>query len=88
VKIDPSIIQSLGEDAETERLVRAMVNAAHGLGVRVVAEGVESRIAAQRLRSIGCDGLQGHWLGAPAPLPELQRWLEGWPALRSHRLGL
>lgn len=88
VKIDPSIIQSLGEDAETERLVRAMVSAAHGLGVRVVAEGVESRIAAQRLRSIGCDGLQGHWLGAPAPLPELQRWLEGWPALRSHRLGL
>ena len=87
VKIDPSIIQSLGEDPETERLVRAMISGAHGLDMRVVAEGVESRLAAQRLRSLGCDGLQGHWIGPPIPLAGLQRWLEAWPSLRAHRLG-
>jgi EAL domain-containing protein (putative c-di-GMP-specific phosphodiesterase class I) len=87
VKIDPSIIQALGEDPQTERLVRAMVSGAHGLDMRVVAEGVESRQSAQRLRSLGCDVLQGHWIGPPTPLAGLHRWLEAWPSLRAHRLG-
>lgn len=87
VKIDPSIIASLAEDAGTERLVRAMIGGAHGLDMRVVAEGVESRLVAQRLRSMGCDGLQGHWIGPPTGIEELQRWLEAWPSLRALRLG-
>lgn len=87
VKIDPSIIQSLDTDSETERLVRAMISGAHSLGMRVVAEGVETLPVAQRLRQLGCDGLQGHWIGPPAPLDSLQRWLWAWPPLRAHRLG-
>ncbi len=87
VKIDPSIIQALGTDPETERLVRAMISGAHGLGMRVVAEGVETLDVAQRLRSLGCDGLQGHWIGPPGSLDTLQRWIEAWPPLRAHRLG-
>lgn len=87
VKIDPSIIQALDSDTETERLVRAMISGAHSLGMRVVAEGVETLPVAQRLRQLGCDGLQGHWIGPPASLDALQRWLWAWPPLRAHRLG-
>ena len=87
VKIDPSIIQSLATDPEAERLVRAMIAGAHSLGMRVVAEGVETLPVAQRLRSLGCDGLQGHWIGPPAPLDALAHWLEAWPPMRAHRLG-
>jgi diguanylate cyclase (GGDEF)-like protein len=87
IKIDPSIIHSLGTDPETERLVRAMISGAHSLDMRVVAEGVETLAVAQRLRRLGCDGLQGHWIGEPLALTSLQRWLEAWPSLRPHRLG-
>lgn len=88
IKIDPSIIHSLGTAPETERLVRAMISGAHSLDMRVVAEGVDTLAVAQQLRRLGCDGLQGHWIGEPASLPALQRWLEAWPALRAHRLGV
>lgn len=88
VKIDPAIIHGLADDPHMERLVRAIINGAHGLDVQVAAEGVESRTVAERLRSFGCDGLQGDWVGPPMPLGELERWIEAWPRLRADRLGI
>ena len=88
VKLDPGIIHALGEDPRMERLVRAIISGAHGLGIQVFAEGVESRATAEQLRNLGCDGLQGDWVGPPTSLGELGRWLQAWPLLRSDRLGI
>ena len=70
VKLDKSFIARLGWDAEGEAIVRAVVALGHGLGLRVTAEGVESEAQLAVLRSAGCDGAQGFFLGPPAQADE------------------
>jgi EAL domain-containing protein (putative c-di-GMP-specific phosphodiesterase class I) len=53
-----------------ERILAALVELAHTLGLTVTAEGVETAAQADRLRAIGCDAGQGWYLGMPGP-PEL-----------------
>ncbi|WP_323791658.1 putative bifunctional diguanylate cyclase/phosphodiesterase [Nocardioides sp.] len=86
VKVDPSIA-ALVDDDETLRLVRALINAAHSLGIRVVAEGVEGAAAAAALRRLGCDVLQGFLVCRPAPLAELRDWCASWRRERVLDLG-
>ena len=54
--------------------MRAIVGAAHGLEVEVVAEGVEDVATVRRLRELGCDRLQGYAVAAPADLAALRAW--------------
>ncbi|WP_028238896.1 putative bifunctional diguanylate cyclase/phosphodiesterase [Stutzerimonas azotifigens] len=65
VKIDRSFIAELGQAGEDGAIVRAIIALAHGLGLKVVAEGVET--AAQRafLEAEGCDEIQGYLLSPP-----------------------
>ena len=56
-------------------MVRSIVGFAHGLGLTVVAEGVETSEAWQILREIGCDVAQGFRVARPMPGPEATRWL-------------
>jgi EAL domain-containing protein (putative c-di-GMP-specific phosphodiesterase class I) len=49
---------------------------AHGLGYKVVAEGVEDEETARILKQLSCDKLQGFWLCKPKPLEEITSWLE------------
>jgi diguanylate cyclase (GGDEF)-like protein len=63
LNIDRSFVRSIGEDSENDALVRAVVGVARTLGLRVVAEGVETEDQAAFLREQGCDELQGHLLG-------------------------
>ncbi len=49
----------------------------HGLGLKVVAEGIETEAAAARLRDFGCDIAQGYLYAKPMPLAALETWLEG-----------
>lgn len=86
IKIDPAIVRQVSVDPEAERLCRAMVNAAHGLDVRVVAEGVEEGEVVHRLRAMGCDAFQGYHLGAPMPLEEVGTWVDQWHRHSAHRL--
>ena len=51
----------------------------HGLGLKVVAEGIETEAIARRLREMGCDIAQGFLYAKPMPLAELEAWLEGRP---------
>jgi diguanylate cyclase (GGDEF)-like protein/PAS domain S-box-containing protein len=73
IKLDRSFVAGLGTSLRTERIVDAVVRIAHGLGARLVAEGVESAVHLARLRDIGCDEGQGYLLGRPLPPEALAR---------------
>ena len=77
VKIDRSFIQGLETDPEYAAVVRSAIDMGHSLGLKVVAEGIETEVAAERLRSFGCDIAQGYWYAKPMPRDQLERWLEG-----------
>ncbi len=77
VKIDRSFVQGLESDPETEPVVRSAIDMGHGLGLKVVAEGIETEAAAARLRSFGCDIAQGYLYAKPMPLAAFEAWLEG-----------
>lgn len=91
VKVDPSVVEGLQQrdqpvDPEAVRLLRALTSAAHSLGIRVVAEGVEERAAVQGLRDLAVDVLQGYWLCPPASLERVEEWCRAWPLTRSSLL--
>lgn len=75
IKVHPSLVRRVLTDPAAERLVRAIIHTAHGLRVRVVAEGVETALVADRLRRLGCDRLQGYLFHEPATLATLSTWL-------------
>jgi EAL domain-containing protein (putative c-di-GMP-specific phosphodiesterase class I) len=72
VKIDRSFVRRLDEEREATVLVAAMIQLAHSLGKTTVAEGVETEEQLARLRSLGCDAVQGYLLGRPAPAEQIQ----------------
>jgi diguanylate cyclase (GGDEF)-like protein len=77
VKIDRSFVQGLESDAEYAAVVRSAIDMGHSLGMKVVAEGIETDVAAQRLRAFGCDIAQGYLYARPMPCEALEIWLEG-----------
>jgi diguanylate cyclase (GGDEF)-like protein len=74
VKIDQSFVFRL-EKAEDATIVRATVALAHDLGLRVVAEGVESDLTRTLVTGLGCDLFQGYGLARPMPGREVLGWL-------------
>ena len=77
MKIDRSFIQSLESDPEFATVVRSAIDMGHGLGLKVVAEGIESAAAAKRLRDFGCDIAQGYFHAKPMPLQDFIVWMQG-----------
>jgi diguanylate cyclase (GGDEF)-like protein len=71
LKVDRSFARQLAPGGKDAAIVAAVVALGHGLGMEVVAEGVESEIAAAQLRRLGCDRLQGYWIGRPVAAAEL-----------------
>lgn len=67
LKIDRSFVRELRAGSQDAFIVRAIINLAHGLGMTVVAEGIETREQFDILRDEGCDVAQGYLLGMPAP---------------------
>ena len=67
LKIDRLFIAGLGESAEDEVIVAAMVGLARGLDLTVIPEGVETFEQLQRLREVGCDTAQGFYFSRPLP---------------------
>ncbi len=65
LKIDRSFISGLPSDSSSEAIVRAILGMASGLGLEVVAEGVETEGQLRRLIELGCDAAQGYYLGRP-----------------------
>jgi diguanylate cyclase (GGDEF)-like protein/PAS domain S-box-containing protein len=71
IKIDRSFVSRLDDDPDAGVLVSAMIDMAHSLGKRIVAEGVETDTQLDLLRSLGCDTVQGFLLHRPMPAAEL-----------------
>ncbi|WP_106281412.1 EAL domain-containing protein [Geodermatophilus tzadiensis] len=71
VKIDRSFVERVTTDTADAVLVRLVVEAAHGLGRKVCAEGVETPDQARQLVALGCDSAQGWLFGRPADVPAL-----------------
>ncbi|GAB4527196.1 MAG: hypothetical protein Kow00133_16090 [Amphiplicatus sp.] len=67
LKIDKSFVAGLGADGGADKIVRAMAGLGRDLGMTVIAEGVESKAAAEAAHAAGCALGQGFALGAPAP---------------------
>ncbi len=74
IKIDQSFVRKLLASAQDEAIIAAVLHMAHGFGVTVVAEGVETAAEAERLRAMGCPNAQGYWFGRPGPLEQLRGW--------------
>jgi diguanylate cyclase (GGDEF)-like protein/PAS domain S-box-containing protein len=85
VKIDRSFVRDIDTSEGDAALARAVIAMAHGLGVDVVAEGIESLEQLAKLRRYGCDEGQGYFLGRPvipSEVPQLVR-RHRWPQIRS-----
>src|SRR5580692_2525778 len=75
VKIDPSFVRRLLDSAEDEVVVGSIVDLVHALGIRSVAEGVESAQVAAALQAMGCDAAQGWYFGRPLSPALATAWL-------------
>jgi diguanylate cyclase (GGDEF)-like protein len=75
LKIDRAFISQIGRSEQARSVVASVISMAHGLGLRVVAEGVEEEADRHLLRSLGCDEAQGYHFGKPMPARELTELL-------------
>jgi EAL domain-containing protein (putative c-di-GMP-specific phosphodiesterase class I) len=71
LKVDRSFVADLGEDSPGGAIVAAVANMAQGLGVEVVAEGVETGDQAAAVQALGCEYAQGYLYGRPVPAAEM-----------------
>jgi diguanylate cyclase (GGDEF)-like protein len=75
VKIDRSFVHDLSQDEDAQALTDGIITLAHGLRMKVVAEGVETADQLDALKSRGCDEIQGYWLCKPLPAEEVCKFM-------------
>ncbi len=75
LKIDKSFVLDLDQNDDDPVIVRSTIELGHNMGLKVVAEGVDSEPAKQILSDLGCDMIQGHLLAKPMPLSDFSQWL-------------
>jgi diguanylate cyclase (GGDEF)-like protein len=71
LKIDQSFVRGLATNTEDAAIIRAVIDLGHGMGLRIVAEGVEDDAQLSRLADLGCDYAQGYLISRPLPAAEL-----------------
>ena len=80
LKIDRMFVTHLDSDEGDRRIVRSSIQLAHGFGMTVVAEGVETQVAADLLKRKGCDQVQGFHFARPLSVAEIEaNWLARLP---------
>jgi diguanylate cyclase (GGDEF)-like protein len=79
IKIDKSFVMNMSENENDASIVNALIDLAHEMRLRVVAEGVESEAILDALAAKGCDQSQGYFHTRPLPAHELVTWLAGGP---------
>ena len=73
LKIDRSFVMEMDQDPDDEIIIRSTIDLAHNMGLRVVAEGVESARTLEKLRKLGCDQAQGFHIARPASASAIAR---------------
>ena len=76
LKIDQSFIRTMGDDPRNDALISAMVGLGNKLGLKTVAEGVESEDILRRIQASGCEIVQGYLYSHPLPPDEFIEWVE------------
>ena len=79
LKIDRAFISDIDKDENADKLVASIISIAHGLGLEVVAEGVEEKYQADHLTALGCEYLQGYYFSRPIPHSEVADILQKQP---------
>ena len=74
LKIDRSFVMNMADGSDDAVIVRSTIDLGHNLGLEVVAEGVETEEALAQLMELGCDSVQGYFLGRPQPTDAVE-WL-------------
>ncbi|OEZ64081.1 bifunctional diguanylate cyclase/phosphodiesterase [Duganella sp. HH105] len=80
LKIDKSFVLNMENDVGDTKIVRSTIDLGHNMGLRVVAEGIESEAVWRLLAELGCDQGQGYFMSRPIPGDQLIAWLEKWQA--------
>ncbi|WP_448626808.1 putative bifunctional diguanylate cyclase/phosphodiesterase [Geodermatophilus sp. URMC 64] len=83
VKIDKSFVLGMSTSQGESFIARSIIELAHNLGLRVVAEGVEDELTRNLLAEMGCDKLQGFLVSRPLPDERLESWLLARTGVRS-----
>ena len=81
LKIDQSFVRAMGSEPDGVVIVDAIIDLAHRLGLKVVAEGVETTAQRDYLVGRGCDELQGYLFAQPLDAPALDDWLLSQPSV-------
>lgn len=82
IKIDRSFVSRLTADPSDVTIVASIVDLAHGLGMKAVAEGVESEQVWDLLQGLGCDAVQGWYVSQPLDAENATAWLHRHPSQR------
>ncbi|ESP91899.1 EAL domain-containing protein [Pseudoalteromonas luteoviolacea] len=75
VKIDQSFIFDMHTSEQVRQLVHTIITMAHNLGIKVIAEGIETQLQLDILAALGCDLGQGYFLGKPMAKIDFEAWL-------------
>jgi diguanylate cyclase (GGDEF)-like protein len=78
LKIDKSFVMNMERDADDTKIVRSTIDLGHNMGLRVVAEGIESEAVWELLVKMGCDQGQGYFMSRPMPSKQLPGWIKEW----------
>ena len=84
LQIDKSFVMNMSNPKD-DVIVGATIELAHRLGLRVVAEGVESAVLLERLVELGCEYAQGHHISAPIPVDAFVSWARRWESYQGRR---
>jgi diguanylate cyclase (GGDEF)-like protein len=86
IKIDKSFVMAMTSQDNDAVIVRSTVDLGRNLGLRVVAEGVETLEMWNELKALGCDIAQGYLLSRPLPADDLSVWAKEWQATEANAL--
>ena len=75
LKIDKTLVDYILVNKEDQRIVKAMIELGHNLGMKIVVEGIENERMSQMIASYGCDYMQGYYFSKPVPVFEFQKLL-------------
>jgi diguanylate cyclase (GGDEF)-like protein len=79
IKIDKSFVMNMLANDNDAVIVQSTIELSHNLGLKVIAEGVETQTVWERLKELGCDAAQGYLISRPIPAPQLLQWMNESP---------